>query len=535
MARISHLSDGDLVSFADGEANANRSAVVQAHLRGCAECRVRLANLQNAAAAYEQFHRHVLKPGLAAPLAEWPPLHLGRAASTKQNMLFPKPAVWWACALAVACLLLTAVYFRADSQGRQMRQLLARAAEVPSLPHRRIRLSVAGRSWYRPAVLPGASAAGLEHVQALFVKANYSWDDPLSARSFAAWRNRLRQKRDRVTAFAARDGRQKLYRLRTETSEGALRMASLTLRAEDLAALEGAFEFENQESVTIADTGQDSGGSALNRAPASPNQSSQTTERIEQKVSPADELRVFAALDEIGADVDEPLSVQIDPARQHVVVTGMGIAVAREREIRQSLMALPRAIARFDSARAPQQGATNRTSSDAYSADVNAPFRHVLEERAGGAQRLQLITDRALDASNSLLARAHALLVLAQQFPPDVEAAFDSEERSTLRTLRHRHAIAIEQAMLQLEEALNPLEKRVENNAGDSGGTIEQPNTSWQAGAAKLFELARTLDQSVSRLLAAAFSQQAGEGVLSQLPKNAENLEALARWQARAE
>ncbi len=537
MARASHVPDSELIGFADREIGGNRATAIEAHVEECAQCRARLANLQNAAGLYEQFHHQVLKPGLALPDAGWPRLELSNKAGASARRSFAKPAVRWVGALAAACLVFMALYFRGESQGREMRQLLAQAADAPARPHRKIQLSVAGRTWYRPALLRnGGNAAGLEHVQALFVKANYSWEDPLSARSFAAWRNGLRAKRDHVTSVGGADGLRRLYRLRTETADGVLRMASLTLRANDLMAVDGAFEFENQERVTMADTGQDSNDVAGNETRPRAKRNLQPPNATEQKVSAADELRVLAALDEIGADVGEPVKVETDNAKQHVVVTGMGIAAAREREIREALAAVPNTVVRFDSEQAPPQaGAQTRTNTAPYSADVSAPFRHILEDRAGGVQQLQLITDRALDASNSLLARAHALLVLAQKFPPDVEASFDDAERATLRKLRHRHAVAIEQTTLELEEAFKPLLKEPAGNPADSGGTRDEPNASWQGEAAKLFERVRALDQSVTRLLAANDSQQAGESILSQLPKDVENVEALARWQANAE
>ncbi len=532
MGRASHVSDGKLMGFADREIGGDRASAIERHLHGCAACRTRLASLQSAAASYEQFHRQVLKPGLAVTPAKWPQLDL--KSGVGKSSWFAKPVVWWAGALVAVCLLLVAVYFRGAPQARQMQQLLTEAAQAPPSPHRRIQLSAAGRTWFRPAVLRGsASAASLEHIQALFVKANYSWEDPLSARSFSAWRNRLSCKRDRVTSMAGADGLKRLYRLRTETPDGALRTASLTLRADNLAVVDGAFEFEDRERVTIADMGQDSDARpAETRSAAKGNL--RAPEPVEQKVSAADELRVFAALSEIGADVGEPLRVETDAGKQHVLVTGMGIAAAREREIREALTTVPNAIVRFDSAQAPREGARS-TKQEAYSADMSAPLRHTLEERAGGAQQLQLITDRALDAGNSLLAQAHALLVLAQVFPPEIEAAFDDEQRVTLRKLRHRHAIAVQQTILQLEEALKPLMKAPDANADASGGTGNEPNASWQAGAAKLFDHARALDESVSRLLAAGYSQQAAESVSGQLPKDLESMEALARWQAGAE
>src|SRR5262249_40757881 len=119
-----------------------------------------------------------------------------------------------------------------------------------------------GLSWYRPATLEDESAhrlatdeRGLEETRALFVKANYSWGDPLSARSFAAWRRNLPSRRDHV--FSIQDGgKNRFYRLQTQTPAGVLRMAALTLRADTLSPVKGAFHFEHQNDVTIEDAGE---------------------------------------------------------------------------------------------------------------------------------------------------------------------------------------------------------------------------------------------------------------------------------------
>ena len=539
MGKPLHISDAELIAFADREMQARRTILIDAHLHECDVCRLRLANLQSAAVLYEQFHHQILKPRLAAPQVEWRPLHFEEKLGRQKAGLFSKPFIWWAVS-ASSCLALVALFLRQELPARQMRLLLARASEQPVRPRRTLELSVAGRSWYRPAVLTSDSGlAPFAHVKALFTKANYSWEDPLSARSFATWRSRLRGKRDHVTSLTGTDGVLRLYRLRTETADGALHTASLTLRAYDLAAVDGAFEFNDRERVTMAVTGQNGSEVARSEPPSSATQTPAPRQLREHKISAADELRMFAALDEIGADVGEPVSVESDVAQGRVIVTGMGLPAAREREIRDALLGFPNAVVRFYSAQAPSANATRRaaaaTNPNAYATDVSAPFRRTLEERIGGAQQLEAVTDRALNASTTLLARAHALLVLAQRFSPDVAAAFDTGQRAVLHKLRHNHAIAIEQTTLELEASLKPLLKEQEVNPGNSAGTVNDAHASWEAEAADLFEQARALDQSVVRLLGAHLSQEAGESVLNQLPNNVENVEALARWHVHAE
>lgn len=533
MAEEVHISDTELICFSDDETDARRASVIEAHLKNCPACRARWAKLQSGSQAYDQFHNEVLRPALKVPDNRWPQLRFPAAPGAKK--LFARPMLWWAGAVAAASVVVALLYFQSAPQQLQMGPLLARASDTPAPPHHRIQLSVAGRSWSRPAVLASGSApGGMEYVQALFVKANYNWDDPLSARSFAAWRRHLREKRDHVTSVAAADGRKQLYRLQTETPDGTLRIASLTLRSDDLAAIDGAFEFEDRQRVTMVDTGEDSVPPTNSmRAATGPKQ--QMLPPAGRQVSAADELRVLAALDEIGADVDEPLNVQTDATKQHVLVTGMGISASREQQIRDALAPVPNTIVRFSSAPAPQRSVPNSTPSDTYTGDANAPLRRLLEQRAGGASPLQTVTDAALDASNLLFARAHTLLVLAQKFPPDVEADFDETEQSMLRTLRHRHAVSIEETASELEEALKPLLDQPAVSANDSGETGDESKTSWQTGAEKLFEQVRALDQSLTKLLGGSYSNEEAQEVLNQLPKKIQQVRALAHGQAHAE
>lgn len=534
-----HISDAELIGFSDCEVDAVRTTAIQAHLKSCAECRARWGTLSSAAHAYEQFHEEVLKPALAFPQSQWPDLRLAEVVTPRRNF-FASPWVWWGVAASVACVVLAAVLFNSTflsnrMEQRQMNQLLARASAIPSPLHRNIRVSAGGQSWLRPALLSNESRhAQVQRVEALFVQANYSWENPLSARSFASWRGQLREKRDHVTAVEGTDGLKLLYRVRTETRDGTLRVASLTLRSDDLAAIGGAFEFENHERVTMADAGQDS-DTTISKAPAVPaTEKERTPQTAEHAVSAADELRVFAALDQIGADVDEPVNVGIDAKKQQVVVSAMGLPRTREQQIREALAAIPNAVTHFDSAPAP----TSSAQSAGPNADLpanNPGLRSLLEQRAGGAASFQALTDRALEASNTVFAQAHALAVLAQRFSPDVEANLSEADRDLLTKLRQRHATAIEQNASGLEAALKPLLSIAATDGGRYAETGVPPHASWQTGARELLGRARALDQSVTNLLGANYSDAMARDVINRLPKSLQETEALANWQAHAE
>ena len=106
-------------------------------------------------------------------------------------------------------------------------------------------------------------------LQAMFVKANYSWEDPLSASSFSAWRHQLAQKEDLVSQPDNAS-----YLIQTSSSTGEIATASLRLATADLHAVESTLAFRNHESVEITDLGAavpTPNSSLFNTSPLTPN------------------------------------------------------------------------------------------------------------------------------------------------------------------------------------------------------------------------------------------------------------------------
>jgi hypothetical protein len=305
-------------------------------------------------------------------------------------------------------------------------------------------------------------------------------------------------------------------------------MAALTLRADTLSPVKGAFHFEHQNDVLIEDAGempQPSGKLETQNVRPLPRRA------LVKEVGPTEELRVFAALDAIGADVGESVSVNIAPSKQQIIVAGVGLSPDRERQIRQAVAGMPNTEARFTSGQATALASGSPGTGSPPPAGGDVPLRYTLEQKAGGAQQFQAIADRALDASSTILQRAHALHVLAEKFPPSVAAQFGRPEQETLRLLRHRHAIAIEQATAELKGALVPL---LNTMAAAPGETQNPRNTSWEVGAAKLYEEAKALDASLGRILAGTYSQETGQRTWNRLPYEIQSLEALAVSQEQA-
>jgi hypothetical protein len=527
--RSRHPREVDLIRFADGEMEERFATSTQHHLRICDECRRRLEQLKAGVDAYDQYHSQILKPALELP-PNWSGLQTRLTAldQTRRSFYLPPFARWatvaLSCCAAVVCWLIYQ-----GTPAREMQRILARAEAASAAPHRRLQVIAGGQRWYRPARLQERTPEyrpeqrSFDATRELFVKANYSWDDPLSARSFATWRGKLPDRRDQVASIS--DGNSRFYRVQTETTTGVLRAAALTLRADTLIAVQGTFRFEQQYEVRIEEAGD------LPSVPAEP----RTTPGqladvvpVAPKVGAEEELRVLAALDAIGADVNEQVAVDIDPSKHQLLIRGSGLSEDRQRQIREALAAFPNAALQFASGQPAVAG--KQSANPHFNSDDSAPLRRTLEEQAGGAQRFQELTDQALDASSTILAQAHILNKLSQEFPSSVSAGFGPKEQETLLAMRRRHAVAITQAAIELKRSLGAILGQPIPEAE----TASQGAASWEVGAAELYERAKALDSSLGRILAGTYSREVGETIWKRLPNDVQELEALAGSQEKA-
>jgi len=241
-----------------------------------------------------------------------------------------------------ALALIFAVFFKLrETPAVQAAELLRKAAAAeqsrPAAPHR---IAIRARSrkltrWIGHRAVIDKTQATLEaeaYLEPLFRAARYSWEDPLTARSFQAWRAQLADKRDEVSGGGPRN-----YTIRTETNDGELRAASLTLRGTDLHPIEGRLEFRNNEMVELAELPEapfppvpavTGAPMHVTPHPAHPIPSGGAVERPGPEPGPAEELQVVAALHRLGADLGDP--VEINRSGAQIVVSGLGIAASRQ-------------------------------------------------------------------------------------------------------------------------------------------------------------------------------------------------------------
>jgi hypothetical protein len=525
--RTAHLTDEQLARFQDGELPSAGAA----HLEHCPVCASRLRDWNAAAAAYAEYRDAIRAPLLSPAPQPW--RSLDQLIAAHQSSRGTNALRWWAVAMAAAlslALALVATHRSADQPSARANRLLARSALATLPANRMIAMRARGRTLLRPAVLAsdeGDAAADpdMAHLRNLFRSARYGWREPLSPRTFQSWRNMQKDRRDSVSMISER-GENRLYRVRTDVPAGVLRTASLLLRAEDLRPTAGDFEFAGEGPVSITETAAPVEAAPMAR-PTTPEASP-----VETPVGPADTLRVLAALNEIGADAGEPLDVSQDARHRRVVVRAAGLDPARQQQIAAALAPLPRVTLDFESG-PPRTAAVSLAAPQTYSSNIPAGLRQRFEERLGGPVAVQELTDRTLEASAVILARAHAMEVLAANFPPETEARLSLQDRSLLRRLRLRHVAELERLAARIRTGLKPL--LASPSAPHPPFGDNQGGETWQAGVSSLVASARETDRVLNQILAGSYSQSSAEDLLRGLASAVDRLESAVQSQSKGE
>lgn len=518
-----HPSDEQLLHFADGEMTAPQSEDIRGHLKACWQCRNELEEIERTISQCVRYRKMVLDTWLPPPPAPWfdiyPRLAEIDESQRRQRLLSrvlePLAAAWrhprrWAPAAATVLLIAFVVQQLRQAPSVEAAELLRKAVAAaesrPPTPHRiRIRTHtqhltrVVGNSG-TPVKTKTAeeSTAALE---SLFQAAHYSWEDPLSAKSYAEWRDQLSEKRDEVTLEADH------YQLRTTTDSGELVEATLKLSSQDLHTVEGTLQFRNREWVEISelpeapapahDASSEAAGAAA-RLRAYPSRSNQPTEVPALAATPGEELAVVAALHRLGADLGDP--VEVTRSGGEILVRGTGIGLDRQLEIREELRAMPHVTVRLSSeASAESPGLEGRSPSRISVNPGSGRLQTEMERHLGGSAAFEQFADRVFEMADGFMSRAYALRRLAQRFPPDIEAQMTSQQRQLLDRLRREHAEA-------LLENVTGIEGRMQSALDTTLDSAQPANLSgqWQDETEQLFLEARHAETMLIALLGAS-------------------------------
>jgi hypothetical protein len=524
-----HPEQERLLRYADGEIAGREAAELRDHLAACWECRTQLEELQSTIGECVRYRRALQEGLVEPPPAPWFDIELAmrrldeeqagsgwlsRAGEwLRARMMAPR---YWAPAALALVLVVALVRQLVDTPAAQAAELLKRAvAASDGQPVKPRRVQIRSQK-YRVTRTIGLQKAAQEKsadegpLESMFLAAHYDWADPLSPKSYLAWRDRLPQKQDEVTKISTTGNPEgSYYRIQTTTQSGELAAASLTLRAADLRAVQGTLVFRNQESVEMTELPAIPAPAADSEslAPAAAGLRRHVTAAEEGEAPGAtvsDELQVLAALRRVDADLDDPIDVTREGGT--VRVSGVGIAARRQQELHQALDGLARVSVEFADPVVAKSEAGRAPLVMPERQEV-AHWQARLEAAAGGKAAFTQLADRALESSDRLMARVHALRRLAERFPVGVEAELSAGDKEVLRGLRREHSTAVLQMAMALRHQIGGVlgVSPAGEGAALSGG--------WQAATEELFQTARACDQWMGVVMAGAPAPESGEPV----------------------
>jgi hypothetical protein len=533
-----HPGEGCLLQYNDGELRSREARRVERHLEACWQCRAALDELRKTVADCVHYRQTVLDRYLPPPPRPWADLYeeFARVDAAEAEVgwakrlarIFAAPRNWrWAAATLATAAILCAVYleFRKAPSVHAAELLKKAVAIADAQPKAARHIRIRTRTHQIARLIDGGNlqsahqGADAPAIEALFAAAHYDWNDPLSARSFQAWRDGLPNKRDEVTTVADPERpSESCYKIQTVAESGELADASLTLRATDLHPIGSRLEFRDREWVELTEIPEPSmSGIPFNEhlevpvRPADPSLPAAATPREPASIS--DELQVMNALHQIGADLGDPVDVTRSGGR--VLVSGVGIPPRRQKQIHELLAAMPRVELQFADPRAvaapaePDAGAhivppANPTAVGSVQAR--------LERQVGGRAEMERIGTQILDWNESAMARAYALRSLAERFPAGAEASLQPSGRDTLNEMAREHAAAMLRHVEAIDGAMSPMLSALGGSAAPAhAGTRDD---TWQTSAENVYRAARRVEV----LLSVVWGATPGDTASADLP-----------------
>ena len=438
-----HPDEETMLRLADEDLSIVEAGRLEEHLAGCSACRGRFTELRRLLGDLQRFHKSVVKPALPDPPREWRNPRWSKLAKP-----FPVRRYLAAAAVVAGAVLLRWIERPGEvSAAELLRRAEAKEQAAPQV-RRRIRIRSKNRTWTRPAPLEtvGRPQAGDAAALAIMLQdAGFPWEDPLSAASFSTWRNRLPERHDEVRKSA------ESYLVTTSTPAGVLREASLALRVGDLHAVSATLRYRSDENLDVSEvTGEAEPAEAPRPAAPTPEGEPPSARRASPVAGPAEELRVIAALHDIGADLGDPIDVKRDD--EGIVVAGIGLNDSRQEQIRTALAGIPGVRIAFE--QEAGRRFTNPGPLRARTALANASNPLIEQLRAEAGSLNADSGDALIDAADRAVQRAHALAALARRFQPWVEASLDATNRATLRRIAGGHLNVLSSAARELSVLL---------------------------------------------------------------------------------
>jgi hypothetical protein len=167
------------------------------------------------------------------------------------------------------------------------------------------------------------------------------------------------------------------------------------------------------------------------------------------------EVQVFRALHEIEADLGDPVEVS-RTASGEIKVVGTGVSVARQKEIRSALRTIPNVLSEWHDS-AGRAESRPRNARPISLEEGRNPFEEMLRRLISGQSDWENLSNRVLDESDAILARAHALRTLEDHFPGERRLKLAPEDQNTLDQISSAHFMAFGDHVRRLDAILAPV------------------------------------------------------------------------------
>src|SRR5260370_13452468 len=350
-----HLSDETLCALVSGELGGRKLRRAQVRFSKCWKCRSRYEQVERAAMELVELHKQMITPN-PPEASQWREMFLARldqaaaeAPSSSWSRLLPhfrfagfqnmNPFLASAAVILVAVVILFFIWQRSMA-AVSASELLHRAetsdknsssSGEPGVIYQKVQIRTrhasVERDLYRDR--EGRRRPKSEPVAAEFTPlkgklniAGVNWDEPLSASSYKAWRDRQSEGSDQVR----RSGKN-LLTVTTKTSAGIVIEESLTVREGDFHPVKRTVELLDVGTVEIAEVNYVVlNWNAVNAAlfepltpavPASPSIRAEVVRVAPAVPTPAQlldaELQARVALHTVGADLGEQVEVVTAP------------------------------------------------------------------------------------------------------------------------------------------------------------------------------------------------------------------------------
>jgi hypothetical protein len=315
-----------------------------------------------------------------------------------------------------------------------------------------------------------------EQAKARLDRAGVSWDEPLSAVNYSAWRDSLPVRQDTVT----RSGKNQLTLITSAGATGPVARETLTVRESDFHPIERTVEMRGEDTIEIAELNYDvMPWGAVNQdwfepaSGAASDASGVLSTPLERHAHPAvssaelglAELQARYTLHQLAADLGEPIEVNID-RRNPATVTVSGIVSTAERkhELVAALDTIPHVSVRLQTEALAAANLAGRLSAasgrtETPAASRRSPIDDELRARFADPNAFEAFRQSASTITELLTAHAWALRHLSERYESADDLSLQSHKLLQAMQADHLRAMRDEASALDalLRPALNPI------------------------------------------------------------------------------